>query len=392
MGAGFELLRGAEALFPRVCQEIAQARRRVWLETYLLHDDDATRGLLQALGQAAQRGLDIRLLVDGFGGGAEVESLRPWLRGMGVEVRVFRPRLSLWSPRAWRRLHRKLILVDDDLLYVGGINLLSDWVDPNHGRLAAPRLDYAVRCHSTSLQAQAALVMAKTWWRTGLRAGWVAGEGRLRWQQLRRDLAAARAPAKAGGSSARGVARLVFRDDPRQPRAIEREVARMLQGAKSEIRLAMAYFVPTRRLRKLLEQAAQRGVRVSVLIQGRTEYWWARWAEQLLVQRLLSRGIEVWEYRESFLHAKVLVADDWATVGSSNWDPLSLWLAREANLVLRSPRFAQQLSEDLGLHMVEPRAYRLSAASGVKDLVGLPSRMIQRLLLGLALALLRSLR
>lgn len=392
MNGDFLLLRGATALFPKVIDDLAQAHRRVWLETYLLHEDADTRALLRALGDAAQRGLEVRLLVDGFGGGASAARLRTWLEGMGIELRLFRPQIVFWSPRSWRRLHRKLILIDDDLTYVGGINLLSDWVDPNHGRLDAPRLDYAVRCQSASVQAQAATVMAKTWWRAGLRAGWQAGQSRARWQRLRIDLARSRARHLGAGSRTRDHARLVFRDDLRHPRAIERALARALEEAQSDIALAMAYFVPTRRLRLQLERAAERGVRVSILIQGRTEYWWARWAEQLMIQRLLQKGIEVWEYRASFLHAKVLVADDWATVGSSNWDPFSLWLAREANLVLRSAPFALTLRDDLRMAMAEPHAVRRTVPSRVAGLMGLPLQALQRLLLGLALTLLRALR
>ena len=392
MSQPFELLRGAESLFERILQDLAAARRRVWLETYLLHEDEATRRLLSGLGEAAQRGLDVRLLVDGFGGGTDAERMRPWMSGMGIRLRVFRPSPSPWSPRAWRRLHRKLVLIDDELLYIGGINLLSDWEDPNHGRLAAPRLDYAVRCRSASVQAQAAMVMAKTWWRVGWRGHGQARELRQRWQEMRRDLALARARRTVESRQKQAQARLVFRDDLRHPRAIEREIERLLQAARTEVCLAMAYFVPTGRLRRILRQAVRRGVRVSVLLQGRTEYWWARWAEQLMVEELLSDGIEVWEYRASFLHAKVLVADDRATVGSSNWDPFSLWLAQEANLVLHDAAFARALREDLQRQMSPGVSNPRQAPSRVRGLMSAPMRLLQRMALGFVLTLLRAVR
>lgn len=384
----FELVRGAEPLFDLVASDLAHARSRVWVETYLLHEDHATRMLLEAMGQAAARGLEVRILVDGFGGGEDAERLRPWIEGLGIELRVFRPRLRPWMLKAWKRLHRKLILIDEDILYVGGINLLSDWEDPNHGPLTAPRLDYAVRCYAPRVQAQAVIPMAKSWWR----ARWRLGSVRAQWLQMRKDQASAQARLSVGRGAGRSHAQLVFRDDLRHPRAVERALSRLLRQARSEVCLAMAYFVPTRSLRRLLIQAAQRGVRVSLLIQGRTEYWWARWAEQLMVQELLEAGIEVWEYQESFLHAKVLVADDWATVGSSNWDPFSLWLALEANLVLKDGEFARTLLHDLRSHMTPDRALRREAHRGLGGLLRLPQRVLQRGVLSIVLGILRAIR
>ncbi|MEY3572866.1 MAG: hypothetical protein RJA77_781, partial [Pseudomonadota bacterium] len=197
------------------------------------------------------------------------------------------------------------------------------------------------------------------------------------------------APGRANGSSR---ARLVFRDDLRRSRAIEQELRRLLRSARSEICLAMAYFVPTRSLRRLLIEARQRGVRVSLLIQGKTEYWWARWAEQMMVDELLEAGVEVWEFQESFLHAKVLVADDWATVGSSNWDPFSLWLALEANLLLKDAAFAQSLKADLRRHMTPERASQRVVRGALGGLLRWPQRLLQGLMLSGVLWILRAIR
>jgi cardiolipin synthase len=120
----------------------------------------------------------------------------------------------------------------------------------------------------------------------------------------------------------------------------------------------MAYFLPTRGLREALLQAARSGVRVRLLIQGRVEYWWAHWAQQALVSELVEEGIEVYEYRKSFLHAKVLCADDWVTIGSSNIDPFSLMLSLEANLAIEQPRFAEQVRATLN-QAIEQGADRL---------------------------------
>ena len=146
---------------------------------------------------------------------------------------------------------------------------------------------------------------------------------------------------------------LVLRDNFRYRRAIEREYLEAIAQARSEIVVANAYFFPGRRLRAALVAAARRGVRVTLLLQGRVEYRLQHYASQALYDELLRGGIALFEYRASFLHAKVALADDWVTVGSSNIDPFSLLLAREANVVVRDAAFAERLRDRLQAAIVE---------------------------------------
>ncbi|MEO7405144.1 MAG: phospholipase D-like domain-containing protein, partial [Burkholderiales bacterium] len=121
-----------------------------------------------------------------------------------------------------------------------------------------------------------------------------------------------------------------------------------IESATTEIVIASAYFFPGRRFRRALAQAAGRGVRVVLLLQGRVEYVLLHYASRALYGSLLDAGIQIHEYHKSFLHAKVAVIDQrWATVGSSNIDPFSLLLAREANVVVEDRRFANELRESL---------------------------------------------
>ena len=122
--------------------------------------------------------------------------------------------------------------------------------------------------------------------------------------------------------------------------------------AREDILIANAYFLPGRRFRRALRDAVRRGVRVTILLQGRIEYRLLHYATQALYGKLLGDGIRIFEYHRSFLHAKVAVVDGhWATVGSSNMDPLSLLLAREANLVIEDASFAQCLRHELEFAM-----------------------------------------
>jgi cardiolipin synthase A/B len=146
----------------------------------------------------------------------------------------------------------------------------------------------------------------------------------------------------------RGVVRLVLRDNVRHRVDIERSYRRAIARARHTIVLASAYFFPGVRLLRALVMAAQRGVRVRLLLQGHYEYFVPYRAGRHLYGQLLAAGVEIYEYQPSYLHAKVAVIDQqWMTVGSSNLDPLSLLLAREANVVARVPSLAADLQASL---------------------------------------------
>ena len=149
------LLTGGDELFPAICEAIDQARERVWLATYIFHADEAARRVAEALARAAARGVAVRVVVDGFGSHASLATLVPWLRPAGVELVVFRPLTRWWNwlqPGQLRRLHQKLCVVDGEVGFVGGINVIGDRVDLNHGALDAPRLDFAVAVRGPAVQ------------------------------------------------------------------------------------------------------------------------------------------------------------------------------------------------------------------------------------------------
>ena len=147
-------------------------------------------------------------------------------------------------------------------------------------------------------------------------------------------------------------AALLLRDNVRNRSRIERAYRRAIGAARHEVIIANAYFLPGGKLRRALLMAARRGVRVRLLLQGRYEYFMQYHAARPVYGALLAAGVEIHEYAPSFLHAKVAVVDalgerPWATVGSSNLDPLSLLLAREANVVVEDAAFAADLRERL---------------------------------------------
>ncbi len=372
------LLAGGDALFPAMCQAIAGARHQVWLATYIFHDDPAGRCVTQALADAAQRGIWVGVVVDGFGSKSTLSMLRERLVGAGVNLAVFRPVDRWWrllQPGQLRRLHQKLCVVDGETGYVGGINLIDDRNDLNHGWSDAPRLDYAVQLQGPVVLEVEGTVRAM-WSRAALGADWREevlnlARGAEPLARARRMLARLRlqpAPHDPAPVSLAPVqVAFLVRDNLRRRRSIEHAYIHAISRARQRVDLVCPYFYPGRLFRRALRRAAQRGVRVRLLLQGKADYRFAALAAQVLYDEMLRSGVKVFEYTPAFLHAKVAVVDeDWATVGSSNIDPLSLLLNLEANVIVIDAAFTQALAADIDAAMqVSQEVLRPSTGAGV---------------------------
>lgn len=337
------LLIGGVDLFATMIEAIDAAHTEVLLETYIFSFEGVGADVAQALMRASQRGVHVCVVIDGVGTG---ELPHVWAKSFaqsGVQVRVFSPivGLNFWMPQHWRRLHRKLCVVDHKVAFCGGINILDDYFDPHkHGLLSFPRLDYAV-CMRGPLVSAVHATMMQLWSRIeALRA--------IRDQQLSSVLEALRGATQSLHLPILGEAQLVLRDNVRYRSNIERTYCKAIGAARHDITLANAYFFPGLRLHRALIMAARRGVRVRLLLQGQYEYFVPYRATRQLYGQLMAVGVEIYEYQASYLHAKVAVIDGkWLTVGSSNLDPFSLLLSREANVVAHDPPMAQTLQASL---------------------------------------------
>lgn len=332
----------------------------VRLETYIFDVEGAGVQVAEALERAALRGVSVYVVMDGAGTPALPPEWVARFNAAGVLWRIFSPlgRFGLLMPGRWRRMHRKLCVVDGMVAFCGGINVLDDFYDPNHGELTVPRLDFHVRVTGPLVQDVHA-AMVQFWWRMQAIRTLREVDFSASWHLLQASLAKAlqaqeKTHAKDDASlppthaSPGAVAELVLRDNLRHRARIERAYRQAIGEAREEIIIANAYFLPGRKLRQGLIHAAKRGVRVRLLLQGRYEYFMQYHASRPVYGALLAAGVEIHEYAISFLHAKVAVIDGrWATVGSSNLDPLSLLLAREANVVVVDAAFAHDLRAQL---------------------------------------------
>jgi cardiolipin synthase len=364
-GHEVQLLEGSVELFPALVEAIDAARREVRLETYIFDFNGQSVAVATALESAALRGVRVKVVVDGFGTPVIPPEWRERFMRSGVSWRVYEPLgwLGMLWLGSWRRLHRKLCVIDGSIAFCGGINILDDYHDPNHGPLQAPRLDFSVRV-TGPLVAEADATMNRLW----LRMQALYNMRRVKLTDALQSLRASnigrvrvRRAATAPGGLPQARAALVLRDNLRNRTRIERAYRRAIGRARDEIIIANAYFAPGRKMRKALVSAAQRGVQVKLLLQGRYEYFMQFYAARPIYGALLRAGVEIHEYSPSFLHAKVAVIDGhWATVGSSNLDPLSLLLAREANVVVEDRPFAGLLRARL-VRAMQEEGHQMSA-------------------------------
>jgi cardiolipin synthase len=332
-GNRLTLLDSGHEYFPALLAAIESAAVEIYLETYIFADDEIGHEVSGALCRAAARGVRVRVLVDGFGARNFAEDFLPRLAGAGVQAMPYRPERGRFHLRRHRlrRLHRKLAVVDSRIAFVGGINIIDDDNAPEDMR---PRYDYAVRVEGPVL-GQVHHAVRRMW-------------EIVSWASLRRRFRLTPASAATGAAAGSQTAAFLVRDNIRHRNDILNAYLLAIHAARDEILIANAYFLPGLRFGRALRAAARRGVRITILLQGKTDHPLLRYATQTLYATALAAGIRIYEYEKSFMHAKVAVIDrHWATVGSSNIDPFSLLLAKEANLVVRDDGFATQLRDSL---------------------------------------------
>jgi cardiolipin synthase A/B len=316
------LLHSGREFFPALLQAIDGAQRSVYLETYIFSNDTTGLAVRDALFAAHARGVRIQLTIDGFGSGDQGRSLIAQCQALGIAASIYRPK-RWWqaglSAKLLRRLHRKLAVIDNELAFVGGINILDDFNHaPHHDPSLGARFDFAAQLSGECVAHVAQAMLMPSAASPSLRQMWD------------KPLA------------------LVLRDNGLHRQTIQKLYLKLLAQAKHDVWLANAYFVPGYKLRRAIISAARRGVQVHLLLQGRQEYFLQHHATGALYGQLLAAGVAIYEYQASFLHAKVAVADGQrATVGSSNIDPFSLMLAREANVLVNDAAFALELKAAL---------------------------------------------
>ncbi|NKF22880.1 cardiolipin synthase ClsB [Solimonas marina] len=334
------LLENGEEFYPRVFEMMAQAQREILLETFIFFDDPAGQPLRDAVLEAAGRGVQIQMTVDGWGSETLTQDFLQPMIDAGVRIHIYDPVKRIFGHRThiFRRLHRKLIVIDQRIAWCGGINFSHD-----HLRSYGPhsKQDYALELEGPAVaDIYREMLRMLPSDEPPRRRPW----GWLR-RRARQQQQAAMVPTTRVGDA---LVAFVIRDNGRHRADIERIYRVGIRAAKHRIVIANAYFFPGYRLLRDLRRAARRGVDVRLILQGNPDMQWVQWAANTLHDYLLRAGVHIYEYCERPMHAKVaIIDDDWSTVGSSNLDPLSLFLNLEANLVVHDRGLVRDIDASL---------------------------------------------
>ncbi|WP_256930698.1 phosphatidylserine/phosphatidylglycerophosphate/cardiolipin synthase family protein [Pseudomonas sp. ABC1] len=347
-GNTFRLLLDGPGFFPAMLAAIEGARCRVDLEMYLVEEGECTRRMVEVLAGASERGVRVRCLFDGFGSLLWGPASRQRLLAAGVELRLYNPLSFKLKFNNLHRDHRKLLLVDGERGYVGGTGLTDRFWSPDGAR----------QWHEAMVEMTGPLL---TDWQRLFDTQWVFSRRKRIWQ-IPLPRRQPRLPALPEAQP--GLGRVAYAA-ARQHRDILQSLLRHLHRAEDRIWLATPYFLPTGKVRRALIRAARRGVEVRLLLTGRnTDNPPVRYAGQRYYPRLLRAGVRIHEYQPQFLHLKMVLVDDWVSIGSCNFDHWNLRWNLEANLesmdsaLVRevAASFAQDFTQSIEVDMRSWRA------------------------------------
>ncbi|WP_341781179.1 phospholipase D-like domain-containing protein [Ectopseudomonas mendocina] len=325
-GNRFELLLDGPVFFPRMLAAIDGARQQVEIELYLIEDGRCSERLADALCRAAERGITVRGLFDAYGAAGLGTVLRERMLAAGVQLRWYNPLRWRRGMRNFHRDHRKLLLVDQCLAYVGGTGSTDEFWLPDEAR--SP-------WHEVMVEIEGPLVGD---WQQLFEQLWHA---RFSWRPSHQPVALSLPECPPAGV---GLGRVAYANAA-QHRDIVLSLLRALKGARQRVWLATPYFLPTWKIRRALRRAAARGVEVRLLLAGRnTDHPPVRFAGQRYYPKLLRAGVRIFEYQPRFLHLKMVLVDDWVSVGSCNFDHWNLRFNLDANVEALDPGLTQAVA------------------------------------------------
>lgn len=325
-----ELIRGGHAYFDLLLKLIAGARESIHLQTYIFDDDTTAVTVAAALKAAALRGVEVHLLVDGYASRLMSRKLIADMESGGVHFRFFEPFFRSRNFYFGRRMHHKVFVADARHSLTGGINIADRY---NEVGEELPWLDFAIYAEG-DVSRELCVLCWKTWNAFPKQMGFTPCE------QVQ--------PTWRFPDSQKVMARVRRNDWVRRRNEISSTYIQLLRGARSDVTILCSYFLPGKIIRRLLAQAARRGVRIRVITAGPSDVLVSKFAERWMYDWLLRNKIEIYEYQRSILHAKVAVCDNaWMTVGSYNVNNISAYASIELNIDVQNEAFARLVGATL---------------------------------------------
>lgn len=346
-----QLVHGGKEYFSLLKKLISSAQESIYLQTYIFEEDQTGTEIAQELIAAAQRHVNVFLLVDGYASSQLSTAFIKNLKEAGVNFRMFDPLLKSKYFYLGRRLHHKVVAIDSTYSLVGGINISDRYNDmPDQPAW----LDWAVYAEG-EVAAQLTQICQQ----------------RVKPASLKRLLRSKKNLAKK-----ESIVSIKVNDWVRNKREITTSYLTMFRAAKESIVIMSAYFLPNNQFRKELKRAAKRGVKVQLILAGPSDVALAKYAERYMYRWLLKHNIEIYEYQKSVLHGKMAVYDGkWATVGSYNVNNISAYASIELNLAINDTDFANQVEAAL-THVMTDGCIRITAEH--LNHSGLLKRIMQR--------------
>lgn len=322
-----KLIRGGKDYFETLVKLINDAKDNIHLQTYIYDDDETGRQVAEALKAAVKRGVGVYLLVDGYASQVMSQNFIDSLKDSGVHFRFFEPLFKSKHFYFGRRLHHKIIVVDALYAIVGGMNI-TDRYNDMPGKPAW--LDFALY-----VEGEIALELCVLCWKT--------------WNGFPRRMEVTPCELKHPDYSLiplEAMVRMRRNDWVRQKNQISESYREIFSKARSHILLLCSYFLPGREVRKELEKAIKRGVKVRIIIAGPSDVMIAKNAERYMYDWLLRNGVELYEYQKNILHGKIAVCDDqWMTIGSYNINNISAYASIETNLDVFNKELAAEAKQ-----------------------------------------------
>jgi len=328
-GNRFQLLTESDRIFRRMLEAIAAARESVLLEMYLVESGMVVRRFIDALAGCVQRGVRVHVLFDGFGSLGLRTADRRRLAASGAHLTFFNPLALSKRLQNCLRDHRKLLVIDGTLAFVGGVGLADEFIDGTPGVRAGLRGRRAWR--DLMLEISGPVVSD---WQTAFARTWSRSGGSPAVPEATPE------PADESAMAAGALGRLALSEAGHRS-ILANDVVRRITAARRRAWIMSAYFVPSRRFRKALRRAARRGVDVRLLVPGRkTDHPWVRHAARRFYGKMLRSGVRIFEYQPRVMHGKMALCDDWVSLGSSNLDRWSFRWNLEANQEIESAALA----------------------------------------------------
>lgn len=327
-----EIFYSGDKYFESLLADLKKAQHSITLESYIFTWDSLTLEVLSELKNARERGCDVKVIVDGFGSSAWIPQLRAFCRKHDIDFRVFQPmpsflgwiftyfwKLSKYFKRFNRRNHRKVTIIDEKRAYLGSLNFTKSHVGPQAWR------DTGVCVEGIGVK-RLSIAFHITYLRT-IHRGFLGLLKRLQWQP-KMDM---------------NTSLVRLNTTQRQRRRLYVDLLRRIKTAEKHIYVTTAYFLPKRSLIRALSRAAKRGVDVRIIVPGKSDVPIVKWAAFSLLHLLKRKGVLVYEYRKSILHAKTMIIDDVCFIGSQNLNHRSLLHDLEVEAVFKDERTLQNM-------------------------------------------------